>query len=180
MKIAVFCGSLPGKREAYLADARRLGEWIASEGHELIYGAGKEGMMGEVADAALSGGASVTGIIPKFMKDNGWCHEHLTNLIVTEDLADRKEKMAEMADAFIALPGGLGTLEEIADILSWMRIDFFEKPFILFNTEEFYKDLYQVIQSLATEEFMDQKDADRVVLSDDPESISAYLQKVLK
>ncbi len=177
MKIAVFAGSLPGKKDAYVRDAGLLGRWIAGNGHELIYGAGMEGMMGRVADEALLGGAAVTGIIPQFMKDAGWCRDGLTHLIVTKDMAERKDRMAEMADAFIALPGGLGTLEEIADVISWMRIGFFDKPFVLFNTEGFYDGLFSVIKGFAEERFMDERDADRLLLSCDLTEINEFINK---
>ena len=112
---------------------------MAARGHELIYGAGKVGMMGLIADTVLSAGGRVTGVIPQFMVDLGWCHESLTELIVTEDMSSRIKKMRDLSDAMIALPGGAGTLEEISCMISWQRLGLNDSPCVFYNEQGFYE-----------------------------------------
>ena len=115
MNITVFAGAAEGKKPEYMEAAAALGKWIGENGHTLVYGDGKVGMMGEVARATLAAGGKVTGIIPQFMIDNGWENTDVTEMIVTETMSERKQKMAELGDVFVALPGGVGTLEEAAE-----------------------------------------------------------------
>ncbi|MCR5675600.1 MAG: TIGR00730 family Rossman fold protein [Lachnospiraceae bacterium] len=175
MKIAVYCGAAQGRNPAYLQAAKRLGEWIAANGHELVYGAGKVGMMGMIADTVLHAGGRVTGVIPDFMVELGWCHEHLTQCIVEESMSARKKRMCEMSDAMIALPGGAGTLEEITEVISWQRLGLNDRPCILFNVNGFYEPLRAMYLRTAEEDFLEREALDSVLFSDDPDEIGRFI-----
>ena len=128
MRICVFCGASPGRGETYLDLARSVGAGLAKRGIGLVYGGGHVGLMGAVADAALDAGGEVIGVIPRRLVDRELAHPGLTELYVVGSLHERKAKMAELADGFIALPGGLGTLEELAEVASWAQLDLHTKP----------------------------------------------------
>ncbi|MBN8875014.1 MAG: TIGR00730 family Rossman fold protein [Rhodospirillales bacterium] len=133
--IAVFCASRPGARPAYLAAARDLGEGLAAAGIRLVYGGGKVGLMGALADAVLAGGGQVTGVIPAFLVAWEVAHAGVQDMIVTETMHARKQIMAERADAFVMLPGGLGTLDEIVEIITWRLLRLHDKPILLCDVE---------------------------------------------
>lgn len=176
MRIAVYCGAAEGKDPAHLGAARRIGEWIAASGHELVYGAGKVGMMGAIADTVLRGGGRVTGVIPAFMVELGWCHEGLTACIVEESMSARKKKMCELADAMIALPGGAGTLEEITEVISWQRLGLNDSPCILFNEGGFYEPLRAVYERMVEAEFLEPEALDKVLFSADIGEIARFIR----
>ena len=175
MKIAVYCGAAGGNDPAYLKAAEKLGEWIASRGHELIYGAGRVGMMGRIADTVLAGGGRVTGVIPRFMVDLGWCHEGLSECLIEESMSARKKRMCDLADALIALPGGAGTLEEITEVISWQRLGVNASPCILYNEGGFYEPLREVYRSMIRAGFMEQEALDGVLFSADLDEISRFI-----
>jgi len=122
MKIAVYCGASVGNEPSFATAAQELGQWIASRKNTLVYGGGKAGLMGVLADAVLENGGQVIGVIPTFLKDRELAHPGLTELYVVETMSERKRKMFELSQAFVALPGGPGTLEEITEMISWSRI----------------------------------------------------------
>ncbi len=155
MKIAVYCGSRHGDLEEYTKRAEELAAWIASEGHELVYGGGKLGLMGVVSDGVIQNGGEVFGVIPHFLADKELVNEDITDLTRVETMSERKLLMMHMADAYIALPGGPGTLEEIAEIISMVRLDQFSKPCILYNIDGFYDSLQKFIISMADHDFME-------------------------
>jgi uncharacterized protein (TIGR00730 family) len=126
--ICVFCGASQGAKPAYADAARSVGAGLADRGIGLVYGGGRVGLMGTLADAALAAGGRVTGVIPSALVDRELAHPGLTDLRVVTTLHERKALMAELADAFIALPGGLGTLEELAEVLSWAQLELHAKP----------------------------------------------------
>ena len=175
MKIAVFCGAAEGNRPAYPASARKMGEWMAARGHELIYGAGKVGMMGLIADTVLSAGGRVTGVIPQFMVDLGWCHEGLSELIVTEDMSSRIKKMRDLSDAMIALPGGAGTLEEISCMISWQRLGLNDSPCVFYNEQGFYEPIREMYDRMIAADFLEPEAMERVLFSNDPEEIGRFI-----
>ncbi|MDX1628448.1 MAG: TIGR00730 family Rossman fold protein, partial [Fulvivirga sp.] len=125
--VCVFCGSSPGKNKIYTDAAEALGKLIATHDMRLIYGGGRVGLMGKIADAVIAHGGHVTGVIPDFLQRKEVGHPALTKLIVVESMHERKQKMAELADAFIALPGGFGTLEELAEIVTWVQLSLVNK-----------------------------------------------------
>jgi uncharacterized protein (TIGR00730 family) len=139
--LCVYCGSASGHDAAYADSARALGLEIARRGMSLVYGGGHVGLMGVVADAALAAGAEVTGVIPSALMDSEVGHTRLTKLHVVKDMHERKALMAELADGFIALPGGIGTLEELFEVMTWLQLGYHRKPVGLLNTMGFYDDL---------------------------------------
>ena len=129
--VAVFCGSSPGHAAHFAADARALGTGIAQGGLRLIYGGGRVGLMGEVADGAVQAGGTVVGVIPDFLMRREVAHDHISELIVTEDMHTRKRRMFELADAFITFAGGLGTFDETFEILTWRQLGLHDKPILI-------------------------------------------------
>ncbi|OWY67043.1 Rossman fold protein, TIGR00730 family [cyanobacterium TDX16] len=152
--ICIFCGSSTGNRSIYQEAAQAMGEAIARRGLSLVYGGGNVGLMGMVADAALAAGAEVIGVIPKFLVDKEIAHNGLTQLHVVDSMHDRKALMTELADAFIALPGGYGTLEEFCEILTWAQLGLHQKPQGLLNVEGYYDPILQLFDRAVTEDFL--------------------------
>ena len=138
MRVCVFCGSSNGTKTEYLEAARRLGQLLASERVGLVYGGGKLGLMGEVANACMQAGGQVIGVIPKGLVEREMAHHGLTELHVVETMHQRKAMMADLAHAFITLPGGLGTLEELFEIWTWSQLGIHQKPLGLLNVEGYY------------------------------------------
>ena len=138
MNITVYLGANPGSDPALRDAVRRLGTWIGASGHALVYGGSKSGLMGELAESVLLAGGEVTGVEPGFFVDAGYVYDAITRLIVTEDMARRKAKMIELGDAFIAFPGGTGTLEEIAEVMSKVSLGHLDAPCILYNLNGYY------------------------------------------
>lgn len=153
-RVAVYAASSSQVNSEYIDAAAELGRTLAAEGIEIVYGAGKVGLMGALADAALDAGGKVTGVIPQFMVDNGWCREKLTNLIVTPDMHTRKEKIVSLADATIALPGGVGTLEELMEIITWKQLGLYADPIVILNTRGYFNPLKEMLERAVEEKFM--------------------------
>lgn len=153
-RVAVYAASSSQVSSEYIDAATELGRTLAAEGIEIVYGAGKVGLMGALADAALDAGGKVTGVIPQFMVDNGWCREKLTNLIVTPDMHTRKEKIVSLADATIALPGGVGTLEELMEIITWKQLGLYANPIVILNTRGYFNPLKEMLERAVEEKFM--------------------------
>jgi len=154
MNICVFAASSSKIDKVYLDDASSLGELIASQGHNIIYGGGGIGLMGALADAAMKKGAKITGVIPSFMRDNGWGHDDIDEIIITEDMGSRKKKMFEMSDAVIALPGGIGTLEELAEAITMKQLGLFRGALVILNTGSFYDHFITFLESIIEKGFM--------------------------
>jgi uncharacterized protein (TIGR00730 family) len=152
--ICVYCGSADRLNPEYLEAARRMGAAIAARGLRLVYGAGRTGLMGAVADGALEAGGAVTGVIPGYFNTPQLCHQGLTQLEVVETIHQRKARMAELADAFIALPGGFGTLEELFEALTWAQIGLHSKPVGLLNTRSYYDPLLALVAHARAEGFI--------------------------
>jgi uncharacterized protein (TIGR00730 family) len=131
-----------------------LGELIASKGLRLVNGAGTMGLMRACADAVLNNGGEAVGVIPQFMIDRNWHYEDMTELIVTKDMHERKRKLAEMADALIALPGGCGTFEELLEAITWKQLGIISKPIVILNTDGYYDPLIEMLGKAARERFM--------------------------
>ena len=152
--VCVFCASSANIDERYLADARELGNLLAQGGWRCVNGGGAVGLMGAVTDGTLDAGGEVTGVIPKFMVDNGWCYDRLMDVVVTADMHQRKQMMSNMADAVIALPGGVGTLEELLETLTWRQLGLVKVPIIILNTLGYYDLLLAVLRHAIDEGFM--------------------------
>ncbi len=153
-RIAVYAASSSQVAQEYLDAAAQLGTLLAHEGIEVVYGAGKVGLMGALADAALDAGGKVTGVIPEFMVKNGWCRDGLTTLTVTPDMHVRKETIVSLGDATIALPGGVGTLEELMEIITWKQLGLYAKPIVILNTRGYFNPLIEMLKKAISENFM--------------------------
>jgi len=144
--ICVYCGSKPGINPLYSQAAIEVGQWIARHGGQLVYGGGSGGLMGIVANAALDAGAPVIGVIPKALVEKEWAHHGCTELHVVDNMHDRKRMMAERADIFLALPGGIGTLEEMFEVWTWRQLGYHNKPIGLLNIAGYYDGLLSFLQ----------------------------------
>ena len=153
-RVCVFCGSSSGSAEAYTAAARHTGRRLAQLGIELVYGGSNIGLMGETAGAALAAGGRVTGVIPDFFIGREVAHRGLSNLILTATMHERKARMADLADAFLALPGGFGTFDELFEILTWSQLKLHAKPIGLLNVNGFYDPLLAMAQHATREGFL--------------------------
>lgn len=153
-RVCVFCGASAGRSPAYAQAAQALGEELAKRRITLIYGGGRAGLMGTVADAALSQGGQVVGVITRLLQNRELEHKGVTSLHVVETMHERKMMMANMADAFIALPGGLGTLDELFEILAWAQLSIHSKPVGLLNTERYYDSLMTFLDHVERESFL--------------------------
>ena len=152
--LCVYCGSRPGTDSAYEHAAVAVGQWIARHGGQLVYGGGSGGLMGTVANAALEAGARVVGIIPKALVEKEWAHHGCTELHIVDNMHDRKRMMAERADAFLALPGGIGTFEELFEVWTWRQLGYHDKPIGLLNTAGYYDGLLKFLQTAVASQFM--------------------------
>lgn len=157
--IAVYAASSSKIDPHYINEAYRLGECLALNQISLVCGAGSQGLMRAVTDGAIDNEGHVTGIIPQFMIDNGWCYDKLSEVIATDNMHTRKETMAKMADAVIALPGGCGTLEELLEIITWRQLGLFDGNIIIFNINGFYNPILQMLQNCINQGFMDSSHA---------------------
>jgi uncharacterized protein (TIGR00730 family) len=153
-RLCVYCGSGPGKNPAYMGAANALGRAMAEAGIGLVYGGGGAGLMGETARGVLAGGGHVTGIIPEFLVKREHMLEGVNELIVTTSMHERKTAMFERSTGFVALPGGLGTLEELAEILTWAQLGQHAKPFILCSIENYWQPLTVLIDHMRKESFI--------------------------
>ncbi|WP_336637343.1 TIGR00730 family Rossman fold protein [Lysinibacillus fusiformis] len=154
MRIAVYCGSGIGKSPVYGEKATELGTVLAKHGHSVVYGGSKMGLMGKVADAVLAAGGEVIGVMPTHLQKRELAHASLTEIHFVESMHIRKAKMAELADAFIALPGGAGTLDEYFEVFTWAQIGLHDKPVILYNVNGFYDALLQHFKIMLEEGFI--------------------------
>ena len=152
--ICVYCASSPQIAPVYFEAAERLGYLLAERQINLIDGAGKVGLMGCLNDAVLAAGGTVTGVIPRFMVEQGWHHTGLTRLVETETMHERKGLMAKMSDAVIALPGGCGTMEELMEIITWKQLGLYDKPVVILNTGAFYTPLIEMLEQAIDQHFM--------------------------
>lgn len=148
MNITVYLGANEGNDPSLKRAVQELGAWIGKNGHALIYGGSRCGLMGEIAESVLNAGGEVTGVEPQFFVDGELQHEGLTKLIVTQDMTERKTKMIELGDAFIAFPGGTGTLEEIAEVMSKVSLRHLDAPCILYNLNGYYDGLKELLNKM--------------------------------
>ncbi|MDP4269858.1 MAG: TIGR00730 family Rossman fold protein [Bacteroidota bacterium] len=155
--VCVYCASSSKVDMKFFDAAQRLGKELARHQVKCVYGAGNQGLMGELADAVLSHGGEVLGIIPQFMYDEGWNHTGLTELYIVESMHIRKQMMVEYVDAAIALPGGCGTLEELLEIITWKQLGLFSKPIVILNTDGYYDHLIAMLDRAVEENFMHEK-----------------------
>ena len=176
MNISVYCGASLGNNELYVKAAKSLGKWIAEKGHTLVYGGGKVGLMGAIADEVLLHNGKVIGIIPTFLVEKEISHPNLTSLEVVHSMSERKNKMIELGNCFIALPGGPGTLEEISEVISWARIGQHQNPCILFNAGGYYDKLKEFYDEMVTNGFLTEADKKAMLFSNSFIEIEQYIE----
>ncbi len=177
MKLCVYCGARRGDDPRYLEAAVDLGHRAARAGHTLVYGGGRIGLMGAVADAALEAGGRVIGAIPRALLEREVGHKGLSELIVVETMHQRKLAMAERADAFVALPGGIGTLEELFEMWSWRQLGYHDKPVALLNVAGYYDTLLAFMRTGVTAGFVPQAHHDLLLVRSDAASLLARLEE---
>ena len=173
--VCVFGASSANIDARYADDARELGRRLAENGWRCVNGGGSVGLMGAVTDGTLDAGGEVTGVIPKFMVDNGWCYDRLEDVVVTADMHQRKQIMSEMADAVIALPGGVGTLEELLETLTWRQLGLVKTPIIILNSLGYYDNLLSMLSHAIDEGFMKQSHARLWQVATTPQQAIALL-----
>jgi uncharacterized protein (TIGR00730 family) len=171
LSICVYCGSRHGADPAYTAAARALGTAIGQRGWQLVYGGGKVGLMGEVADATLAAGGRVVGIIPQTLQEREVGHPALHELHVVQTMHQRKQMMAERADAFIALPGGIGTLEELYEVWTWRQLGYHDQPIALLNTAGYYDALLSFMDHAVAQGFLTPEQQAVVQVGTEPETL---------
>ncbi|MFN5777238.1 MAG: TIGR00730 family Rossman fold protein [Burkholderiaceae bacterium] len=154
--LCVYCGSRPGADPHYAQAARDVGAWIGRHGGQLVYGGGQNGLMGIVADATTAAGGSVVGIIPQFMVEREWARPSCDELHIVSTMHERKQMMVDRADAFVALPGGIGTFEEFFEAWTWRQLGYHNKPVGLLNLGGYYNDLLKFLLSSVSQGFMQQ------------------------
>ncbi len=169
--ICIFCGSSPGFDPAYVDAATTLGRLLAEEHLTLVYGGACVGLMGAVADAALAAGGKVVGVLPDFLQRKELAHPRLTELHVVASMHERKARMAELADGFIALPGGMGTLEEFCEIVTWAQLGLHQKPCGLLNAHSYYDPLLEFVSRMAEEGFIREQHTGLVLSAETPEAL---------
>ena len=154
MTVCIFAASSSRIDSEYGAVASTLGTLLAREGIDVVFGGGGIGLMGKLADAVLENGGKITGVIPAFMKEEGWGHNRLSEMIITPDMSERKKKMFSMSDAVVALPGGIGTLEELTEAITLKQLSLFDGPIIILNTLRYYDSLLKFIDQMISNNFM--------------------------
>ncbi|QND65564.1 TIGR00730 family Rossman fold protein [Mesorhizobium loti] len=176
--VCVYCGSSPGRDETYIKAGHLLGRSIAKAGLRLVYGGGTKGIMGAVAEGALKAGGKVTGIIPRFLINREATEtalDRLDELLITDNMHERKHKMFEKSDAFVALPGGIGTVEEIVEVMTWGQLGHHRKPIVFGNVGGFWDPMLALLDHMAAEGFIHTAQRVKPLVVDDPEAIVAAI-----
>lgn len=178
MNITVYLGANEGNDPRLRKSVEELGTWIGSSGNALVYGGSKSGLMGAIADSVLQAGGKVTGIEPQFFIENELQHDGLTQLIVTKDMSERKAKMIELGDAFIAFPGGTGTLEEIAEVMSKVSLKHLDAPCILYNLNGYYDDLKPLLAKMIDKGLSSKERQEGIYFAENLDEIKQILNEV--
>ena len=174
--ICVFAGSAQGTKASYSKSAIDLGHEIAKRSYTMVYGGGSKGLMGVVADAVLEGGSSVTGVITEKLHDVEVGHKNLTSLEIVSSMHERKSRMAELSDAIISLPGGVGTWEEFFEALAWNQLGIYSKPIVLYNVDDYYSKLFEFTQFSVQEGFLPQTTHEELFISKSLEEIFEFIE----
>lgn len=175
MKVTVYCGSNPGLNPQFTQAAKELGHWIGRKGYTLVYGGGSNGLMGTVADATLETNGDIHGVIPEVLKGIEVKHPLVEKIDIVDTMPERKTRMIELGDVFIALPGGVGTLEEISEILSLTRIGLINKPTVFYNIDGYYDSMQVLLNRMVEEDFLKQEIRDMFLFSDSLENIDIFI-----
>ena len=177
-RVCIYCGSSPGSDPAYMQAARDIGTYIAEQGHTLVYGGGDVGLMGASANAALAAGGKVIGVIPADMLEKEVEHTGLTEMHVVDSMHERKMMMVKESDCFIALPGGIGTLEEIVEVLTWNQLGFHAKACGALNVKGFFDPLFELLDHMVESRFLKPEHREQLLVAESPaeivEAVLAY------
>ena len=176
--VCVYCGSSPGRDEIYAKAGHLLGRSLAKSGLRLVYGGGTKGIMGAVAEGALKAGGKVTGIIPRFLINKEATEtalDRLDELVITDNMHERKHRMFEKSDAFVALPGGIGTVEEIVEVMTWGQLGHHRKPIVFANVKGFWNPMLALIDHMSSEGFIHTAQRVKPLVVEDPEAIVAAI-----
>jgi hypothetical protein len=176
--VCVYCGSRPGADPAFAEAAVAMGRRIGEQGFRLVYGGGRSGLMGVVADAALEAGAEVVGIIPNALMDRELGHTGLHELTVVDTMHERKRLMAERSDAFVAMPGGIGTLEELFEVWTWRQLGYHDKPIGLLNVAGFYDPMLTFMDAIAAQGFVTPAQRALLQVNEDPVALLGALSRL--
>ena len=174
--ICVFAGSAQGSKASYSKSAIDLGQEIAKRSYTMVYGGGSKGLMGVVADAVLEGGSSVTGVITEKLHDVEVGHKNLTSLEIVSSMHERKSRMAELSEAIISLPGGVGTWEEFFEALAWNQLGIYSKPIVLYNVDDYYSKLFEFTQFSVQEGFLPETTHEELFISKSLEEIFEFIE----
>jgi uncharacterized protein (TIGR00730 family) len=177
MRICVFASSSSRIRSEYASAASELGLLLAQARIDVVYGGGGIGLMGRLADAVIANGGRITGVIPSFMKDEGWDHSAVSEMIITTDMGERKKRMFEMADAVVALPGGVGTLEELTEAMTLKQLGIYKGPIIILNTLNFYKSLIDFLEHMISGQFLRYEHKGMWEIANTPGEVMVHLAK---
>lgn len=173
--ICVYCGSRQGDDPRFAQAAQQVGTWIGQHGGQLVYGGGRNGLMGLVAEATLAAGGTVVGIIPTALVEKEWAHHGCTELHVVDTMHERKRLMADKADAFLALPGGIGTFEELFEVWTWRQLGYHDKPLGILNTTGYYDQLLAFIDQVVSNGFMGEWQTELVTVGQEPQKLLQLL-----
>ena len=174
--LCVYCGSNTGVKAEYHAVAQQLGQLLAARNIRLVYGGGKVGLMGLIADATLAAGGTVCGVIPHFLQTKEVGHDGLSEMIVTETMHERKQIMLELSDGFVAMPGGYGTLDELCEILTWSQLGIHQYPIGLLNVAGYYDPLLQMVDHMVGEQFLRSENRGMLLSATEPEVLLAKME----
>jgi len=174
--ICVFCASSPGADPRYVAAAQSFGELLARSKRRIVYGGGNTGLMGALADAALAAGGEVIGVMPRHLVDREVAHTRLTRLDIVASMHERKARLAEMADGFVALPGGLGTLEELTEIWTWGQLGLHQKPYGLLNAASYYTSFLAFLDHAVAERFVRAEHRAMMCVAEEPAALLAAME----
>lgn len=175
--LLVFCGSKPGNNKAYTAACDELAKHMKTYDFGLVYGGGKVGIMGAIADACMKEELYVCGVIPTFLKEKELAHLGIDECIEVESMHARKQLMFEQADAIVALPGGIGTLEEWIEMMTWKQLNIHNKPLAFLNTDGYYNNFMSFLKQMCETGFLDQESVDQIICEEDPKSLMEQIKK---
>ncbi|WP_276370616.1 TIGR00730 family Rossman fold protein [Chryseolinea sp. H1M3-3] len=178
-RVTIFCGSSTGSEGVFIDQAKVLGEKLAQQNIQIIYGGAKVGLMGAVADAAIAHGGQVIGVIPNFLRSKEIAHEGLTELLIVDSMHERKMKMHELSDGIIALPGGFGTLEELFEMLTWAQLGLHKKPIGLLNVNGFYDSLNLLLQNMVAKGFLKAINYKMLLISGNIDDLLQQMQRYI-
>jgi uncharacterized protein (TIGR00730 family) len=176
MTVCVFASSSSRINNEYASAASKLGSLLAHSKMDVVYGGGGIGLMGKLADAVLENGGTITGVIPSFMKDEGWGHSDVDEMIITSDMGERKKQMFTLADAVVALPGGVGTLEELTEAITLKQLGLYKGPIIILNTLDFYRSLIEFLDHMISGHFLRYEHKGMWEIAESPEEVISYLK----